>query len=337
MPDDAAHPATPIGHADEASPSPSRARLKWLGPVGRVLGTLGLMAWALRGVEWERLREVLRGVDWRWWLASLCVVLAVQWVAAARWAVLARPVGFDFPLSVFVRRFFEGLFFNMFLPTSIGGDVVKAYRLADTNAGRVLAGCTVLADRLAGLTAMGLIAGTALVVKRFSLSLLPALAVAAVLVGTTIAVAHALVGHLDRIAACFPRSRTVDAVVARLLPYQQRPALVTSAIGWGLLVQIGGIVGAACLGRALAIDVPLTAWFTVVPLMNLATVLPISIGGVGVREGMMSVLLAPYGVAQERAVAVGLLTLLVVMCCGLVGGCVFLAEGRRGPRAEDRL
>lgn len=335
MPNDAAPQATPNGQADASAPS-SVPRRGWLGPIARVLGTLGLMAWSLRGVEWVRLGEVLRDADWRWWLASLCLLLAVQWIAAVRWAVLARPVGFDFPLSVFVRRFFEGLFFNMFLPSSIGGDVVKAYRLADTNAGRVLAGCTVLADRLAGLTAMGLIAGTALVVQRRSLTLLPALAVAAALVGTTMVVVHAVVGHLDRIAGLFPRSRAVDAVVARLLPYQQRPGLVTSAIGWGLLVQIGGILGTACLGRALAIDVPLQAWFMVVPLMNLATVLPISIGGVGVREGMMTVLLTPYGVSQERAVAVGLLTLLVVMTCGLVGGGVFLAEGRRGGKAGER-
>ena len=57
--------------------------------------------------------------------------------------------------------------------------------------------------------------------------------------------------------------------------------------------------------------------------------------GVGVREGMMSLLLKPYGVSQERAVAVGLLSLLVVMTCGLVGGCVFLAEGRRGGKVGD--
>lgn len=335
MPDDAAIPATTSGHAGSPPSSPRAAGRRWLAAIARVLGTLGLMAWALRGIEWERLWGVLRDADWRWWLASLCCLLAVQGIAATRWAVLARPVGFDFPLSVFVRRFFEGLFFNLFLPTSIGGDVVKAYRLADTTAGRVLAGCTVLADRLAGLTAMGLIAATALVVERRSLSFLPALTVGAVLVGATMLVVRGMVGHLDRLAAMFPRNRAVDAVVARLLPYQQRPGLVTSAIGWGLLVQIGGILGTACLGRALDIDVPVSAWFMVVPLVNLATVMPISIGGVGVREGMMSVLLTPYGVSQERAVAVGLLSLLVVVTCGLFGGGVFLAEGRRGAKAGE--
>lgn len=329
MPDDAASTATPRGAAEVAPalPSPPTWR-RWLGPVVRVLGTLALMALALRGVEWGRLWEVLRGADWRWWIAGLALMLAVQWIAAIRWAILARPVGFDFPLAVFVRRFFEGLFFNMFLPSSIGGDVVKAYRLADTNAGRVLAACTVLADRLAGLTALGLIATTALISHRHSLSALEAMAVAAALCGATMLAARLAVGNLERLGALLPAHPAAEAIVARLLPYQRRPTLVTSAIGWGLLVQVGGVLATSCVGRALGVQIPLLTWFMVVPLVSLATVLPISIGGVGVREGMMSVLLAPHGVRAETAVAIGLLSLLINLVCGLVGGIVFLGGAR---------
>ena len=87
------------------------------------------------------------------------------------------------------------------------------------------------------------------------------------------------------------------------------------------------------VGRALGVEVGLSTWFVVVPLVNLTMVLPISIGGVGVREGMMSLLLAPFGVPRETAVAVGLLTLLTAVVCGLLGGIVFLADERHAhPR-----
>jgi uncharacterized membrane protein YbhN (UPF0104 family) len=129
----------------------------------RIAGTVALMALTLRNVDWPRLFELFETVDWRWWGAGLGLGLVVQCLAAIRWAVLARPIGFREPVTVFIRRFFEGQFFSLCLPTSIGGDVVKAYRLSATTRGRVLAGCTVLADRLAGLSALGVIALTALI------------------------------------------------------------------------------------------------------------------------------------------------------------------------------
>ena len=343
MPDPKPRPAAPDpapadtapGAAAETGPRP-RGGFRRLAPLVRLLGTVGLMALALRGVEWPQLWAVLRGADWRWWGAGLALMLAVQAVAAVRWAMLARPVGFDLPLVLFVRRFFEGLFFNLFLPTSIGGDVVKAYRLADTTGGRVLAACTVLADRLAGLTALGVIGTTALVAHQRSLAATSSLAVGVAIAGGVMLVARTVVANLERLVAILPRNRAVDLLAARLLPYQRRPSLITSAIGWGLVVQIGGVLSTACVARSLGVAIPLPTWFMVVPLVSLMTVLPISIGGMGVREGMMTVMLAPLGVRKETAVAIGLLAFLTSVACGFVGGLVFLAEGRAPDPSRDR-
>lgn len=340
------HDIPPVGapvspSASARSPSPPGGRRPGGSPARRSLFTLvraavtlALLALSLRGVEWGRLRSVFVAIDWRWWLVGLALLVSVQVVAAVRWAVLARPVGFQLPLASFIRRFFEGLFFNLVLPTSIGGDVVKAYRLADTPGGRVLAGCTVLADRLAGLTALSVIAVTALAVHRFALGPSAAVAIAAALTLAIVAVARAIVGNLDRILGAIPVRGRLESLAARLLPYQKRPGLVASAIGWGMLVQIGGVLGVACIGRSLGLDVALPTWFMAVPLVNLATVLPISIGGVGVREGMLSALLAPAGVPTEKAVAIGMLTLLTMIVCGVAGGIAFLAAGRTPPAAD---
>jgi len=318
----------PTSAAGPVADAAVATRPGWPMVVLRVAGTVGLMALALRGVDWGRLADTLRDVGWGWWTAALVLAVTVQVVAALRWAVLARPVGFHYPLHVFVRRFFEGLFFNLFLPTSIGGDVVKSYRLSDSTAGRVLAACTVLADRMAGLTAMSVIAVTALLAHRHGLTMVPTLGVGALLAATALIAARLLVGNLERILALLPAWRPLDAVAARLLPYQRRPGLVASAIAWGLVVQVGGVLSVACIGRALGVQVGLPTWFMVVPLVNLAMLLPISIGGVGVREGMMSLLLAPSGVSPETAVAVGMLTLLTAVACGLVGGMAMLSESR---------
>lgn len=321
---------TPVEASTPGSEARGRPRWRRVATLAlRAIGTVGLMSLALRGIDWYALRDVLGGVDWRWWAAGLAILVAVQFVAALRWALLARPVGFDLPLAVFIRRYLEGLFFNLVLPTSIGGDVVKAYRLSDTVSGRILAACTVLADRVAGLTALAVIALTAWGARRYSLALVPSILTGAALASAVFLASTAVVGNLGRIASMLPPVAPLHAAFARLLPYQKRPGLVTSAIGWGLVVQIGGVLSVACVGRALGVDVDLPTWFMVVPLVNLMMVLPISIGGVGVREGMLSVLLAPSGVPKETAVAVGLLALLTTVVCGLLGGIVFLADERR--------
>lgn len=303
--------------------SPSR---RAFGILLRIAGTVGLMALTLRNLDWPKLLDLLETVDWRWWGAGLVLGLIVQLLASVRWAALARPIGFHYPLSVFVRRFFEGQFFSLCLPTSIGGDVVKAYRLAGTTRGRVLAGCTVLADRLAGLSALGVIAITALISNQARLSLVPTLLVGAAILAAVLLPACLIVAHLDRIGGLLPGHTRLRGIVAALLPYQQRPQLIVSAIAWSLLVQIGGALVVDAIGKSIGADLPVSFWFAAVPLVALAMVLPISIGGVGIREGGLAVLLAPYGVPAEKAVAIGLLWFLTTIVCGLVGGVMFLTD-----------
>ena len=327
--------AMPMPPSDQARPplTDSRRRLpRWVTPTARIAGTVALLAFALRGIDWPTFLELLETVDWRWWGVGLALSFAVNLLASIRWAALARPIGFDLPLQAFVRRFFEGQFFSLCLPTSIGGDVVKAYRLADTTQGRVLAGCTILTDRLCGLAALGILAFTALTSKQFNLPILATVAAGTFLLGTVILVVRWAIGHLDWIAARLPQGHAVQRVVARLLPYQQRPWLVTSAVAWSLLVQMGGALVVACIGRSVGAVLPLTFWFVAVPLLALAMILPLSIGGVGVREGGLALLLAPEGVAAEKAVAIGLLWFLSTIVCGLAGGVMFLAAREPKPR-----
>lgn len=299
--------------------------------------TVALMAIVLRGIEWQKLLVLLRHCDWRWWFAGFIVGVIVQMIAAIRWAALARPIGFPFTVWTFFWRFFEGLFFNLCLPSSIGGDVVKAYRLADSTSGRLLAGCTVLADRLTGLAALGVLAGTALVAKEWGLDTPAALAVGAALLAAALLAFWLVVGSLDRLLDMIPEQHAARHFIAQLLPYKMRPSLMMRAVGWSLLVQMGGSVAVALIARALGVTLPLSVWFAVVPLVALAMVVPVSINGVGVREGGLAFLLKPAGVSTDAAVAIGLLWFLATIITGLVGGLLFLLDRKPSPIAAAAI
>jgi uncharacterized membrane protein YbhN (UPF0104 family) len=300
----------------------------WLWLLLRLAATVGLLAVVLSGIDWPSFNAVLAAADWRWWAAGFVLNIAIQAVAGIRWSALARPVGFLFPTWLFVWRFFEGVFFNLCLPSSIGGDVVKAYRLADTNSGRLLAACTVLADRLTGLSALGVLAGAALAAIEFSLSLTSTVAVAVMLLVAVLTGFRLLVGSLDRVLELFPMEHAARSFIAQLLPYQLRPHLMTRAVAWSLVVQVGASTAVALIARGIGVSLHLGVWFSVVPLVSLAMVVPLSINGVGVREGGLAVLLAPWGVPKEQAVAIGLLWFLATILTGLIGGGLFLLDRR---------
>ena len=323
-----------------APPRPPRRASGWLSLLVRVAVTIGLMAWAIfgggsgepvdggsggRGVEWGRFLELLSRADWPWWLGALVVTLAGQVVAGIRWAALARPLGFDFPNRFFVRRFFEGMFFSLCLPSSIGGDVVKAVRIGSSTQLRLLAGCSVLADRLTGLSALGVLVGTAVISRNKQLGTAATSAVFGGLLLAVLAGFWVALAVLDRVHAALPEGSARD-FIARLLPYRQRPSLVLLAVGWSFVVQLAGVAAVVLVARALGVAQPALVWLSVVPLVALAMVLPISIGGFGVRENALEYLLRGYGVPAEAGVAIGLLWGMCTLIAGLVGGVLFLLE-----------
>lgn len=315
-------PGTPPGRSPRRLPD-------WAKLLLRVVAATVLVGFLSRKLDWPVFLGLLARCDWRWWGCGCLIGLVSHTVAALRWAALAKPIGFTQPLGTFVWRFFEGQFFSLCLPGSIGGDVVKAYRLADTTSGRLLAGCTVLADRLTGVAALGVLAGTAVAARELSLGLPATLGTGAALLTAVMAVFRLGVGSIDRLLSLIPEEHAARRFLARLLPYQVRPSLILKAIGWSFVVQIGGAVAVACIGRALGVVLPLAAWFAVVPLVALAMAVPISISGAGVREGLLVLLLAPYGVQTDAGVAVGLLWFLATIVTGLVGGVLFMLEPRR--------
>lgn len=335
----------PMNFSDSIEKPGARRLLPgWLSVCLRVVGTAALMGFALSGQAWydhevdgkteSGILSAISRADWRWCAAGLITGLCVQVLAGIRWAALARPLGFAGSRRFFVWRFFEGSFFSLFLPSSIGGDVVKALRVGNTTSRRLLVGCSLVADRLTGVAALGVICASAYLATVCKLGVLATLAVGAVLLAVALAVFWVGVGSLDRLLQLMPLPASARGFASRLLPYQQRPSLMLKAVAWSLLVQLGGAVAVAMLGRSVGVEQPASVWFTVVPLLSLAMVVPFTINGIGVREGGMKLLLAPHGVPEALAVAIGGLWLAASLCGGLIGGVLFLLDRKPASLAD---
>lgn len=312
-------------HVIEPKPERRPTRHKrWLS-LGLRVGLSGLLlAYLLSRLNGPQLLASVNNIDWRGWFLAFAIALLSQTLSGLRWAGLAQPIGFRLPRWRFQQLYFEGMFFSLCLPSSIGGDVIKAVRLGHDGRSRALAACTVVADRLAGLVAVLLIGLTALAQRAFDLTLaataLVAIAgLAVALIGTRI-----VFSGLGWAAAQLSHHPHVGGFLQRLLLYDHHPYVFWIGIGWGLLVQGLGVVVVMALGFALQLDLPIQAYCVSVPLVALMTALPISLAGVGVREGGLVWLLSGYGLTGELGMALGLLWTTVTMSSGLVGGLVYL-------------
>ena len=153
-----------------------------------------LIFYLLGRLDRDALSASLANIEVSGLLLAMLVYIAPQITCGVRWATLARAVGLRLGWLRFQRLYFEGVFFSLCLPSSIGGDVVNALRLGAEGRGRILAACTILADRLAGFLGVFVVGLTALGHRSYSLGAMQTVGLAcaffiAILAGTTILLA----------------------------------------------------------------------------------------------------------------------------------------------------
>jgi len=117
----------------------------------RVLGSVALLAFLAWQTDWRHVKEAFDQLRIEFWLAAVGVYALTQVVSSVRWQILARPLGFERPWLHYLSFYFIGMFFNLVLPTSVGGDVVRAWYLDGGSGRRMPAFVSVFVDRLSGL------------------------------------------------------------------------------------------------------------------------------------------------------------------------------------------
>jgi uncharacterized protein (TIRG00374 family) len=259
-----------------------------------------------------------------------------------QWHALLRSSGVRVPFHRTIRFYFVGLFFNNFLPASIGGDAIKVYDVSRIGSGVYQVVAVTMLDRIIGI---------------FSLCLL-ATAVALGLMREP--AAGALWPYVLVFIACMtpvvglyffkPLSRVVRWVVRALLPpnwgrggseildhlsaFRARKPLIVSLMVLSIVIQAMRVVTHILAARALGLAFdPVAAglFFVFVPLLSLAMIPPITINGLGIREGLGILLFAQAGIGRTDAFAIEFLTYAVSVAVSLLGLVCFI--GRRDGRA----
>jgi uncharacterized protein (TIRG00374 family) len=311
----------------------------WLLIILRWAAALAVLGALLHFLPLAPLRAAIARVPVASFLAVLLAYLLTHCLGTAKWRMVVNAAGAELDFATSAQCYFGGLFGTLFLPSIVGGDVVRlAVGLQRSpRPAAVLTGN--LVDRF-----LDVMSQAALVV--LGLALLPELdlvpdeledrlEMVLLAVGFGLILLLALMFRLrKRILA--GRSMRFRRRLARLRyavrSVSKRPRVLV--LGWllGTCIQTAFLLLTAELATFCGLALPLRAWLFAWPLAKLAAVLPLTQGGIGVREAALVGLLAPFGAPGHLVLAAGLVWEGVVIAGGLVAGAVAFVLGRRADK-----
>ena len=300
----------------------------------RVAVGLGLLTWIIRRTDLHAL-TIQVGPGLVLGIVGAVVSIAVaQGLAAWRWRVIIGP-GAP-PWGYLYRLYLIGLFFSLFLPTSIGGDTVRAAAASTGSVNPGSAVASVLLDRIVGVLALIFYFILGVVIDPSAFTHLAGAIGLRMPSGAKLTVAGlGLVVVLAGVVVLARRSPAVRRAIGDgtrvTLLFARSPAALSAAMLLGFAVQGAYIVAWAALALGLGWSLPLGFLLFAVPFVSLAAMAPVTISGLGVREGAWLLLLAPRGIAGPDAVGYGLLYFLSVMLVAAAGGLLFTLRGVTVP------
>lgn len=317
----------------EAEDKASGANRKRLFRVIRIVVSTALIAWVLSRIDIAETLRLVAGADPLLLLAALGLNFVGSILTASRWRILLEVQGATASRFHLVQRWMEACFFNQFLPSTIGGDTKRIYDSWKLGASKSGAVAAVGVDRLLGLAALLAFGFVAFWISAAQLSsdgteviLIGAgvlvLGLAIYLVFHPPAFFRRLLGAVINMSPGFVR-RLAEKVSRAFTPYHGKTGVLASGLFWSFLLQFNVICFYALVGAAVGLDISFLVYMQVIPVASVVLLLPITINGIGLREGIFALLLAGFAVSGDAAVAFAWTSFIVFSVFGLLGGIVY--------------
>ncbi|MCU1353214.1 MAG: putative integral rane protein [Acidimicrobiales bacterium] len=311
---------------------------------GRLLVSVLLLSVLISkiGRDWSDALPDLTASTVAWLLGAFVLTLLGVVLSAMRWGAVLRALGRPADLRRLLSHYLAGQFMGNVLPSTIGGDALRVSRLSRDSGHSPTSFASVVLERLTGwlvlpvitLVGLGLNPGLRHLGRASTVAFLVAavtLVLLAVVLVLTARPGRGLEGRLEENEGW---RRFTSAIRYGLHQLAHEPMAVARVLATGFAYQLVLITSTLMAARALGMPpgVGVTALLAFVPAVLIAQVLPISISGLGVREGLFALFLHPLGVPRSQAIALGLLLYVLNLVVSLLGAPSF-ALGHRSRTA----
>ncbi len=292
----------------------------------KICVSAGLLALLINWIDIGEIKNQYANIIWKWLIIGILIQQGQILVSTLKWTTILKADGQNVKFFFLWKTYVIGNFLSLFLPSSFGGDVYRVWALK--NSGTIVSKSTasVLFDRFSGLFALlslGIIGASIYFGSKFAL-----IAATAYITGIGLFIFFTS----DFAIAKLPEGKSkISKLPIQVLNsfnvYRKRPQVIAPILGLSFIFQFNLILIVACYAQALRIpstDVSFIELLTTVPAVYLTEVLPISINGIGVRDGAFVFFFKQVGGTAEQALALSLLIVAIRYLKGLFGGIVLL-------------
>ncbi len=287
-----------------------------------------LLSWLIYSFDWTVLRDVIKTADLGWLVLAVLFIVISMVISVEKWSLVLKAEGINLPWFQLWKAYWIGIFFNNFLPSSIGGDGIRIFLIGRNISNMAGAASSVIIERLLatlGLALTGLLAG--LITTSFNWQV-GWIFVLLILVSTGLL----FLSMLGKIPTWIAESNgRISIFIRSLLSHGQalrgQGKMIITVGCLSVLFQLTVVAVNYVIFRSLHVD-SLGWWELVyiIPAISAISMIPIGINGYGVREGAYVLLLASYGVAGSAALGASLIFAILIGFCSLYGGILWLGN-----------
>lgn len=300
----------------------------------------GLVALLLSWIPADEIGAAFADINLPLYLGACLILFLQQNVIAYCWRLMLTAQGNHVPIWRILQVHWIGAFFGAFMPTSIGMDLIRAISLSRYMKRGADAMSSMFVTRVIGFLINFIIAIFAVIPlarRTGNNELFWAILVMTILFcgGLWVLLHPGFNRHLNRLLARTRLSRLtekLDAFHAGIRTAQRDRKALLQLIIYSIFYQLLGIYLIYICGRSLGISLSLIHYFILVPVISTVTVLPLSIAGIGIREGAFVFFFVPFGVAKALAFSLSTLVFAQWLGMALFGGVVYLFSGLRISR-----
>jgi hypothetical protein len=317
---------------------------KWLIQGVKIGVSLALLIVLISRTDRTALMGRVRGADTLMLAGAVVLYVAMLVIAVWRWRVLLAAQGHVAPMAKLSASYLVATFFNNFLPSNIGGDVIRVRDSSRLTGSTAAALAVVAIDRILGLGALYVLAVFAFVFGGPSVRGLTGARFALLVLGagfTVLAFIFFRPGNASRLMSILHLDRidwareTFETIQAAVHVYRQEIGSVWTAFAASVALQTLVVWYYFAVAHALRIDLSASACFLMVPLCTLAQTVPLSFNGWGIREGIFVHYFRQVGLSGDGAMAFSLLGAGLIVLLSLSGAVVWMGRTSHLAVSED--
>jgi len=285
--------------------------------------------------DFQSVIEILRSSNKILLLLSLSTHIFGVWITAFRWKTLLNTQKVRLGTSTLSVTVLIGLFFNNILPTSIGGDVFRTYDASKKAKIPLSTSASVIVvERLTGVVSAATYLIAALFLGFTAIGNQPVIIPIVIFFIISLIIAFLIINpSVLRLGKLFNRfsflrrlREKLSNTYNTLSSFKKYKVVLVKVLIYSFLLQFSVILNYWLAARALGIDLSLTAFIFIVPVVAIIAMIPISIGGIGPRENSLVFIMVAMGITNEKAALCSLLILFMFILVGIVGGIVYIVR-----------